>query len=49
MSILCIETDKPKQTNLHEFLDNFAMKKKQDKTFLLVYCFMLNLTRFDDL
>jgi len=33
MSIVCIETDKPKQTNLHEFLDNFAMKKNKTKPF----------------
>ena len=51
MSILCIETDKLKQTNLDEFLDNFAFfyERRQSKTFLLVYGSMLTLTRFDDL
>jgi len=33
MSILCIETDKLKQTNLDEFLDNFVMKEGRAKPF----------------
>jgi len=33
MNILCIETDKLKQANSVEFLDNFVMKEAKTKSF----------------
>jgi len=38
-----VQSDKLRQTNCNEFLDNFVMKKA-GKTFLTVYCVMCNLT-----
>jgi len=43
LSIRCIKSDKIRQTNFNEFLDDFVMKAGT-KTFLIVYCALFNLT-----
>jgi len=42
-----VQSDKLRQTNCNEFLDNFVMKKARTKP-LTVYCVMFSLTCFDD-
>jgi len=44
LSIRCIKNDQLTQTNFNEFLDDFVMKKDQDKTFLIVYYTLFSLT-----
>jgi len=44
LGIRCIKSDKLRQTNFTEFLDDFVMKKTTTKTFLIVYCALFSLT-----
>jgi len=37
LSIWRIKSDKLRQPNFNEFLDDFVMKKARKKTFLIVY------------
>jgi len=43
----CIKSDKLRQTNCNDFLDNFVMKKA-GQNFWTVHCVMFSLTWFDD-
>jgi len=47
LSIPYIKSDKLRQTNCNEFLDNFVMKKAGQNLFT-VYCVMFNFTWFND-
>jgi len=44
LNIRYIKSDKSRQTNCDEFLDNFVMKKAGDKIFSTVYCVIFSLT-----
>jgi len=43
LSIRCIKSDKLRQTNFNEFLDDFVMKKAKT-AFLIVYYVLFSLT-----
>jgi len=43
LNIRYIKSDKLRQTNCNEFLDN-CYERRQDKNFLTVYCIMFSLT-----